>query len=157
MPTPPTPMPADVFVDQGLDKLRERGCKITPQRKAILRLFGERGGHLTAPEIHAMLAGHVASLSRATVYNTLELLEDVGLLARVHSADGHTYYDANIDAHHHAQCVECGQIFDLYLPEAPLHQLLDQSAMTTSPAQEGALHVHEATLWLRIRCERCKP
>jgi Fe2+ or Zn2+ uptake regulation protein len=65
--------------------------------------------HVTADAIHAELP----SVSFATIYSTLELLEDLGLVRRVSTLEGAAVYDSRVQPHGHAMCRRCGAIFDL--------------------------------------------
>jgi Fur family peroxide stress response transcriptional regulator len=95
--------------------LRERGFSLTPQRRAILRHLAERGGHWTAAEVLESLTGEFPLASRATVYSTLALLRDLGVLADVPAPGpgGEARYDANPERHHHFVCRRCGSLQDV--------------------------------------------
>lgn len=95
--------------------LRERGFSLTPQRRAILRHLADRGGHWTAAEVLESLTGEFPLASRATVYSTLALLRDLGVLADVPAPGpgGEARYDANPEAHQHFICRRCGQLRDI--------------------------------------------
>jgi len=95
--------------------LRERGFSLTPQRRAILRHLAERGGHWTAAEVLESLTGEFPLASRATVYSTLALLRDLGVLADVPAPGpgGEARYDANPEAHQHFVCRRCGRLRDV--------------------------------------------
>lgn len=95
--------------------LRERGFSLTPQRRAIVRHLADRGGHWTAAEVLDSLTGEFPLASRATVYSTLALLRDLGVLADVPAPGpgGEARYDANPEAHQHFICRRCGQLRDV--------------------------------------------
>ncbi|HEY8493991.1 MAG TPA: Fur family transcriptional regulator [Myxococcota bacterium] len=95
--------------------LRERGFSLTPQRRAIVRHLADRGGHWTAAEILESLTGEFPLASRATVYSTLALLRELGVLADVPAPapGGEARYDTNPDAHHHFVCRTCGALHDV--------------------------------------------
>jgi len=95
--------------------LRERGFSLTPQRRAILRHLAERGGHWTAAEVLESLTGEFPLASRATVYSTLALLRELGVLADVPAPGpgGEARYDANPEMHHHFVCRRCGRLHDV--------------------------------------------
>lgn len=146
--------PAEACYDRGLERLREGDHKVTPQRRAVLELFRERGEHLTPNEIFETLEPRLPSLSLATVYNTLELFEREGIVARFTSASGETYYDPNIAPHHHAVCRECGGLFDVDVDRETLDDLTDR--FETFDHEEQDFEVEEATVWFRGRCESCR-
>jgi Fe2+ or Zn2+ uptake regulation protein len=98
--------------------LRGRGLTPTPQRRAIVRLLTERGGHWTAAEIVERVEG----ASRATVYGTLALLRELGVLAAVATPGGELRFDADPEPHQHFVCVRCGGLEDVpesWFPVAP--------------------------------------
>ncbi len=105
--------------------LRAHGLRVTPQRRAILSVFGGDGGHLSADQVLERAGEELPELSRATVYNTLGELVRVGLLQRV-DGPGATLYDPNLDAdHHHFRCRSCDGLFDVHPAGADAVELLD--------------------------------
>ncbi|MBA2763713.1 MAG: transcriptional repressor [Thermoleophilaceae bacterium] len=102
--------------DDLAESLRERGLRVTPQRRAILAAFSAgENGHVTADDVFERAVAGLPELSRATVYNTLGELVRVGLLQRVDGA-GPTLYDPNLDrTHHHFRCLRCGSLSDIHL------------------------------------------
>jgi Fur family peroxide stress response transcriptional regulator len=95
--------------------LRTRGLSLTPQRRAIVRHLAERGGHWTAAELLESLTGEFPLASRATVYSTLALLRELGVVADVPAAGpgGEQRYDANPEPHQHFFCMRCGRLEDV--------------------------------------------
>lgn len=99
-----------------MEKLRDAGLRITPQRRAVWAVFeGRSNGHLTAEEVFEKAQRELPELSRATVYNTLAALVEAGLLRAVESR-GALLYDPNPDpAHHHFRCRNCDRLYDVYV------------------------------------------
>ncbi len=95
-------------------RLREEGFKLTPQRLAIIELL-EEGEHPSAEEIYRKLSQRYPMLSRATVYNTLEVLKGLGELAELRIAQA-VHYDLDTAPHYHFLCRRCGRLFDLKAP-----------------------------------------
>src|SRR3954454_2666076 len=93
--------------------LRERGQRVTPQRLVINRLLRERNRHVSADELLGAVEERLPNVSLPTVYSTLELLEELGLVRRVGSVAGRVLYDSRLDDHHHAVCSRCGRIEDI--------------------------------------------
>jgi Fe2+ or Zn2+ uptake regulation protein len=93
--------------------LREHGLSLTPQRRAIVRGLTEHGGHWSAAEVLERVTGEFPMASRATVYSTLALLRDLGVLAAVPAPGGELRFDANPEPHQHFVCLRCGELEDI--------------------------------------------
>ena len=120
--------------------LREHGCTLTPQRRAILQILDGNLDHPTAADVFAAVTRDFPRASRATVYNTLALLEELGAVRSIVDAQAHTRFDPNIDRHHHRVCPSCGQLADV--PSEDVQVLL-----RGAPAR--------ATVRLEQLCEAC--
>jgi Fur family transcriptional regulator, stress-responsive regulator len=96
--------------------LRERGQRVTPQRLAIARTVRELDRHTTAETVFARVSRQMPGVSLPTVYATLELLEEVGLVRRVPTEAGTAVYDPRTEDHHHLVCRNCGDIIDVDAP-----------------------------------------
>lgn len=92
--------------------LHEKGYKVTPQRLAICELALSRRDHPTADQVHALLLKKYPTVSLATVYQTLHLLTDIGLLQELGFSDRSSRYDPNTTPHINIVCPECGEICD---------------------------------------------
>lgn len=93
-------------------RLRARGCSLTAPRRAILRWLDGNLSHPTAADVYEAITADFPLASRATVYNTLTLLEQVGAVTVLH--DGATArFDPNTTPHHHRICPACGHIEDI--------------------------------------------
>jgi Fe2+ or Zn2+ uptake regulation protein len=97
--------------------LRERGLRATSQRVVMHRLLRDRNRHLSAEELLSEASERLPGVSLPTVYATLELFEQLGIVRRVNGGGGTLLWDTRADAHHHMICRRCGRIEDL---EAPL-------------------------------------
>jgi Fe2+ or Zn2+ uptake regulation protein len=93
--------------------LRATGRRVTMPRLLVHRHLRAADRHVTAEQLYAELAEQVPSLSAATVYDTLDLLDELGLIRRVSTPRGATTYDSRTDDHHHLVCRACGRIQDL--------------------------------------------
>jgi Fe2+ or Zn2+ uptake regulation protein len=82
----------------------------------IHRLLRERNRHVSADELLGAVEERLPNVSLPTVYSTLELLRDLGLVRRVGSVAGRVLYDSRLDDHHHAVCSRCGRIEDIDAP-----------------------------------------
>jgi Fe2+ or Zn2+ uptake regulation protein len=93
--------------------LRERRQRVTMPRLLVHRLVRRAEGHLTPEQVHAALAPDHPGLSPATIYGTLDLLDELGFVRRVSTPRGATLYDPRIDEHHHVICRSCGRVPDI--------------------------------------------
>ncbi|MEY4598428.1 MAG: hypothetical protein RLZZ445_1225 [Pseudomonadota bacterium] len=107
--------------------LRRHGIAPTHQRLEIAQVLFGRCHHLSADQILARVNEQHAETSKATVYNTLNLFCDRGLIREVIVDPKRVFYDPNTDPHHHLYNVDTGEITDIHagalsvsgLPELP--------------------------------------
>lgn len=97
------------------ERLRARGLRMTPQRRAIADAFDSADRvHPSADDVLEHARGLVPETSRATVYNTLRELVSGGDLVELAFDGGATRYDPNVDdGHHHFVCERCGRVEDV--------------------------------------------
>jgi Fur family ferric uptake transcriptional regulator len=103
--------------------LRERGLRMTPQRRAIVTEIMRTHGHISPTALARKVQGEMPGVNASTIYRTLALLEEVGVLAHAHLESGAEYHRAEEAGHVHLTCSNCGGEVDLSLGEA--HQLQD--------------------------------
>ena len=86
------------------------GHRVTPQRLLILAAVCEIGGHTSLGEIYACVHQSDPTIDRSTLYRTLKLFVDLGLVVSADTGDGETYYEiAKPHPHHHLVCRRCGK------------------------------------------------
>jgi Fur family iron response transcriptional regulator len=111
-----------------LSRLRGAGLRPTRQRLALAQLlFDGDDRHVTAEQLHGEALAASIPVSLATVYNTLHQFTGAGLLREVVVEPGRSYFDTNIDDHHHFYCESTGHLQDIpgaavtvgQLPSAP--------------------------------------
>nr|WP_320133121.1 Fur family transcriptional regulator [uncultured Holophaga sp.] len=95
------------------ERLRRCGIQPTPQRLAVAGFALEARTHPTADEVYAQVLPTCPTLSRATVYNTLNLLVERGLLQTRRLQEGTVRFDPQTEAHHHFVDDKTGQILDI--------------------------------------------
>ena len=95
------------------EALRERGSRLTPQRLAIYECLRDTKSHPSAETIYGQLKGRYPSLSLNTVYQTLQVLDDIGLAQKLPVEGREARYDGNAASHAHLVCLECGRIWDI--------------------------------------------
>ena len=97
-----------------LSRLRRAGLRPTRQRLALARMLFESGDrHVTAEQLHVEATAAAIPVSLATVYNTLHQFTSAGLLREVVVEPGRSYFDTNIDDHHHFYCESTGRLQDI--------------------------------------------
>lgn len=93
--------------------LKENNLKITPQRIRILKYLDSHRTHPTADEIYVSLKKSIPSLSKTTVYNSLDVLKKHGVIQTLSICGSEHRYDIKHDMHHHFYCKKCGKIIDI--------------------------------------------
>ena len=129
--------------------LRAGGRRVTHPRLLVHRHVRRRAEHLTADQVYGDLAPALPSLSPATVYATLDLLDELGFIRRISTPGATTVYDPNTQAHHHVICRECGRIEDL-------HARVDTGPPSARPPTAG-FRVDHGELQLSGLCRACGP
>jgi Fur family transcriptional regulator, peroxide stress response regulator len=112
--------PVRAHVERLVSALEKRGARPTQQRRVVYAAVARRTDHPTVEAIHLEARRRVPGMSLATVYSTLDLLTEAGLVRRVPGPDGSARYDARTDAHDHRRCLGCGRIDDLERPGHPV-------------------------------------
>jgi Fur family transcriptional regulator, stress-responsive regulator len=137
-----------VDTDPLLDRLRDRGWRITPQRRAVAQALAGEHVHLTPDEVHAAAKRIVPELSLATVYNTLNELVGMGEVSEIRLADGSARYDPKIGPdHHHLVCESCGLILDV--------EPRGVEGLSLPPAQRYGMKVERVEVVFRGQCSAC--
>jgi Fur family transcriptional regulator, peroxide stress response regulator len=100
-------------LEQMIRVLKDKGCRLTPQRLTMLRILAKSEGHPSAEQIYEQMRAGYPTTSLATVYKTLSLLKNVGEVFEVNFASMGSHYDGNKPyPHPHLICTKCGQILD---------------------------------------------
>ena len=131
--------------DRILEALEERGYRSTAPRRALAVAIGEQEKHFTAEGLRQQLP---PKLGRATVYRTLKILVEAGVICRVLLEDGDLHYQLSHHGHHHhLLCVHCGSSQDLTGCD------IEDVLLSTSARYGFELSGH----WLEVygRCREC--
>jgi len=147
-----------------LQDLHEAGYRRTPQREIILEVIHSLGSHFSAEQVCRAVRTKSSYINRSTVYRTLDLFRDIGLLLELRTSNGQTEYElASAGYHHHLICKSCGRMIELadqYLASLEKDLLIDygfeaqiqhlaifgrcadcrQSPATRVPESRGATH-----------------
>ena len=128
--------------------LKEKGLKLTPQRRLIADVIHASAGHLTVEEIVAHVQARMPGVNKSTIYRTMELLEEAGCVYRSQLEDRFIYHHAEEGHHHHLVCIRCGKSLDC--DEAifePVQNCLDE---------KYGFHVRFQHFVLRGLCQDCR-
>jgi Fe2+ or Zn2+ uptake regulation protein len=124
--------------------LRKRDLKVTSPRVSILQFLEGRKDHPTADTVHSVVSEKVPSLSKTTVYNTLELFRQEGLVTVLTITPSQLHYEFGQEVHHHLLCDDCGTIYDIEVGCPYLGSVLD-----------GEHKVKEVHGYFRGTCKHC--
>jgi Fur family ferric uptake transcriptional regulator len=101
------------------DRLRARGLRWTPQRRTLIEVLSRADGHVTGAELVERCRQLDPATTPSTVYRTLDVLEDLGLVSHSHGVDGREEFHVRPEAiHGHLHCIECGTAWEIPLDEA---------------------------------------
>lgn len=129
--------------------LREKGCRLTPQRLALLKIIARGEGHPSADRLYELIKKEFPTTSLATIYNTLSLLKDVGEVLELNFDNLGSRYDGNKPyPHPHIICVECGQILD--------SEFMAMAAVSLEMAQKSGYQIMHYQLNFFGRCPKCQ-
>lgn len=138
---------SSAYTDRIIGRLRQEGLKVTPQRIAVLKFLDGNTGHPSVEEIHRQVAGDFPTISLATVYNTLDTLEQIGEVQAVTIDPTRKHYDPETRPHHHVMCTECRRIADVFS---------DYSSVLRVPeALADQFRVRDAAVSFRGVCRDC--
>jgi Fur family transcriptional regulator, ferric uptake regulator len=113
-----------------MEALGRAGYRLTRARRAVAEAIGEQRGHFTAEQILSAAQSRHAAVARATVFRSLDLLDEVGLVERVDLPSGeHAWVGcgASRDHHHHLVCSRCGR--SVGIGDVGIGQLLEGVAL----------------------------
>jgi Fur family ferric uptake transcriptional regulator len=116
--------------DVVLDPLDRAGYRLTAPRRALAELIAERPGHFTAEELLATSRDRRLGLGRATIFRSLELLTELGVVERLDLPTGaHAFVACDRQHHHHVVCSSCGTAADV--PDQGLDRLVEHIATSS--------------------------
>lgn len=129
--------------------LLEKKLRPTRERFLLLDEVLKMTGHFDADHVFATLSRKKLKASRATVYNTLELLVSCGLISRYRFGENHSRYEKAFGRprHDHMICLECGEIIEFVTPRL--------EAIQKEVCEEKKFEPHNSTLQIFGICSRC--
>jgi Fe2+ or Zn2+ uptake regulation protein len=142
-----TPFPGNL--ESWLEQLEEHGYRVTNTRRAVVEVIADSRYALTSIQVYDLARKQVPKLGLVTVYRTLEVLEEFGLVQRVHLVDGCSGYIASAPGHHHLLiCQNCGR--------AEYFSGDDLAPLVTSIEARSKYQIHQHWLQLIGVCSTCQ-
>lgn len=111
--------------DSMRQRLEENGISATAQRLSVASVLLDRPQHLTAEQVHDGVRRQGGRVSVATVYNTLKLFSERGLVREVVVEPGRVFYDSTSHAHHHLYNEDTGELTDIPPEQVAIARLPD--------------------------------
>ena len=144
--SPPARSPADWAAVR--DRLRARGLRWTAQRRTLIEVLSRTEGHVTGAELVERCRALDPDTIPSTVYRTLDVLEELGLLSHSHGADGREEFHVLPSAvHGHLHCISCGTTWEIEAHEA--------AALIASLERRRDFAVDVSHLSIAGRCAGC--
>lgn len=112
-----------------IEHLLQFGIKPSMQRIAILAYLQAHYTHPTVDEIYEALSPTMPTLSKTTVYNTLKLFADAGLVLSLNLDEKNQRFDGVIKPHAHFICTKCGNVADIFIDDNKLFSFPDVSSI----------------------------
>jgi len=134
------------------DSLHAQGMRLTGQRKLILQVLEDAGGHLDAETVFERAHTHDERVSLATTYRTLQLLKNMGLVDQHFTSREHereVYEPVGAEEHYHFSCVKCRKVVEFQSP------LIDRARKQL--AQELGIDILHGCACFEGYCAKCKP
>ena len=130
------------------DRLRARGLRWTPQRRTLIEVLSRTDGHVTGAELVERCREIDPGTIPSTVYRTLDVLEELGLLSHSHAADGREEFHVLPAAvHGHLHCISCHTTWEIDADEA--------ASLVAAVADARRFRVDLTHLSIAGRCARC--
>jgi Fur family peroxide stress response transcriptional regulator len=133
-------------IDLVVERFRDSGLKITPQRLAIFNLLKDNREHPSVENIYQEVLKTHPSISFTTVYKTLQTLRDMGEIVEITIDPERVHYDPDMTSHAHTFCTSCREIEDLMADDglAPIPQMdLADTGFTVNQVQVHLVGVCE--------------
>lgn len=134
---------------QGVTKrLRDNGFKVTPQRLAVYEALQGTKEHPNAEMLYSILQPAYPTMSLATVYKTMDILSEIGLVQILNVGEDSYRYDANTSSHPHVCCTSCGRVDDVLE--------VDDNAFTDMIAAKSSYKLSGRQMYFFGQCPDCQ-
>jgi Fe2+ or Zn2+ uptake regulation protein len=130
---------------QDLEKeLKKKNIHLSHQRLKVLEYLAQNRCHPTVDQIYTDLKKNISTLSKTTVYNTLKILTDAGLVKVITIEDNETRYDIEVKNHGHFKCESCGTIYNFNM---------DIDSLTS--ADLNNFKINDKNVYFKGVCPKC--
>ena len=128
------------------ERLKEKGCKLTMQRRSVLDVLLEHHNeHLSTEEIYDKVKENFPEIGLATVYRTVQLFEEMGIVDRLNFDDGCSRFELasedTVHHHHHLICEECNKVYEVE------NDLLDEIEKEIESKYNFKIHDHNVMFY----------
>lgn len=134
-------------VEELCELLREKGLKVTPQRRVIFEALQDSSEHPSAEDVYQAVTEVLPDISVATVYHTLNDLVTMGELMELDLGEGKARYDPCTRAHCHLVCLGCHKVVDV---------MRDPDCLELLPEQKGSFEIERCEVVFYGRCPECQ-
>ena len=128
---------------RAINVFKEQKARMTAQRLAVFDILHNNYSHPSAEEIIEKVKKKLGHVSIATIYNTLDTLEERGLIVKLDGLETKSHYDPDTREHAHCICTKCKTIFDVEIKECTKEQIIPSNFVVTNIILHGI-------------CENCK-
>lgn len=135
------------------ERLKEKGCKLTLQRRTVLDVLIENGEeHLSTEEIYSRVKKKFPEIGLATVYRTVQLFEEMGIVDRLNFDDGCSRFELasedTVHHHHHLICEACNRVYEVE------NDLLEE--IESEIERKYKFKIHDHNLMFYGICDECR-
>lgn len=132
-----------------IESVREHGHRLTPQRRLVLEIVNESKDHLDAEAIYTQAKHRDDRISLATVYRSLALLKEVGLIVEHNLGEDHAHFEsAQSSPHYHFTCEKCGRVIEFSAPEI--------ETVVKNICHQEKITVNEVHFFIMGMCQNCQ-
>jgi Fe2+ or Zn2+ uptake regulation protein len=127
------------IVQDIISRFSQKNIRLTPQRIGVYRFLLENRIHPTVDTVYHSLKSENPSLSKTTIYNTVDTLAEAGLVRLIRASEGEVRLDAYVDRHGHFICTQCGEIADFSLDGCSMPESMKQFQIADFEVQATGL------------------
>ncbi len=141
----------------GCRRLRNRGFRLTLPRQVVLNIFNQNPQHLSAEEVFFLVHRDYPNIGLASIYRTLNLLTQMGLIHKFNFGDGRSRYELASKTqkeYHHLVCIQCGRIIDYNNPTEKETESIKK--IEKELANKHKFKVNSYQIYFYGVCEECQ-